>query len=62
MMAADEEEGVSPPCTDGSDLLTYLNSDAVRTGMRGRKLDYSQGEFPTAIEKKFIHFFPSSIL
>jgi len=33
MMAADEEEGVSPPCTDGSDLLTYLNSDAVRTAL-----------------------------
>jgi len=33
VMAAEEEEGVSPPCTDGSDLLKYLNSEEVRAAL-----------------------------
>jgi len=28
-----EDVGTSPPCTDGSDLLKYLNSDAVRAAL-----------------------------
>jgi len=28
-----DDEGVSPPCTDGSDLLKYLNSEAVRKAL-----------------------------
>lgn len=31
--ASDEKEGVSPPCTDGADLLKYLNSKEVRAAL-----------------------------
>jgi len=30
---ANDDEGVSPPCTDGSDLLKYLNSQPVRAAL-----------------------------
>ena len=30
-----DEENTDPPCTDGSDLLKYLNSPEVRAGMSG---------------------------
>jgi len=44
---SDDDEGVSPPCTDGSDLLTYLNSPAVRAALhvspRVKKWNFCSG-------------------